>query len=738
VYDVLHSACNRRVDITDGRIPSAAYPSAASGTDAGQTSRSALGLRSVTLITGDRLLVDENDNFVSITPAAGREDVGLRIESSDEHLYAIPADAEQLIARGTLDPQLFDLKALLDDGYDDAHRSGLPLLLGGTTSTSFSTTRLGTRPVPAGTVVKKKLSVVRGAAVEVNKKQAAGLWQTLTRPAASRAADGQRSAAAGVQKIWLDDKVKATLDQSVAQIGAPSAWAAGYTGEGVKVAVLDTGIDSSHPDLAGRVIAEANFTTTPDAGNHFGHGTHVASIIAGSGAASGGTFKGVAPDVSLLYGKVMNDSGSGDVSDILAGMQWAVDEGAKVVNMSLGATDGPEIDPLEDAVDTLSAQYGTLFVVSSGNEGEDGDSTVASPGSADAALTVCAIDGSDALASFSSTGPRVGDDAVKPDITAPGVNITAARAAGTSLCQTGCGPGDGPVDDNCTSLSGTSMAGPHVAGAAALLASEHPDWSGQQLKDALMASAKPSAVQGSFQQGAGRVDVAAAIEDRVTSEPASLSFGLSEYPHTDDAPVSKTLTYHNSGAEDLVLDLTASTTDRSGQPVDDGTFTVSPERVTVPADGTTTATVTSDTRVGSVNGQLSGTVTATTASAVVARTRLGTVREDEAFDLTLHHIWADGTVSSSGYADDSLLDVSTGGGTPGFDGDGPGSAVLRDGREPHAAHLPKRTIARFFNVAVFLAQVNHLADSHSAVPRRLRAEATGNRKDVSRPLPPPR
>ncbi|MFE2094582.1 S8 family serine peptidase [Streptomyces sp. NPDC059460] len=97
-----------------------------------------------------------------------------------------------------------------------------------------------------------------------------------------------------------------TLDQSVPQIGAPEAWAAGYDGTGTKVAVLDTGIDPDHPDVAGRVKKTQNFTDDPDAVDHHGHGTHVASTIAGSGAASGGKYKGVAPGADLYIGKVLN------------------------------------------------------------------------------------------------------------------------------------------------------------------------------------------------------------------------------------------------------------------------------------------------------------------------------------------------------------------------------------------------------------------------------------------------
>ena len=97
---------------------------------------------------------------------------------------------------------------------------------------------------------------------------------------------------AGVGKVWLDAKRQPTLDVSVPQIGAPQAWAAGYTGESVPVGVLDTGIDDTHPDLAGKVLAAQDFTGSGDTLDRVGHGTHVASTITGSGAASGGSTRG--------------------------------------------------------------------------------------------------------------------------------------------------------------------------------------------------------------------------------------------------------------------------------------------------------------------------------------------------------------------------------------------------------------------------------------------------------------
>ncbi|WP_231648290.1 S8 family serine peptidase [Saccharothrix sp. NRRL B-16348] len=253
-----------------------------------------------------------------------------------------------------------------------------------------------------------------------------------------------------MKKVWLDGIRKPSLDRSVAQIGAPTAWQAGYTGQGVKVAVLDSGVDQTHPDLAGQEVAERNFTDDPDTTDRVGHGTHVAATIASAGE----KYRGVAPDARILDGKVC----SLDCSEswILAGMQWAVDQGADVINVSLGGTDTPGLDPLEEAVNTLSAQSGTLFVIAAGNSGRPG--TVGSPGSADAALTVGAVDRQDGIAEFSSRGPRLGDGAVKPDITAPGVDIVAAKAATGSIGV--------PVGDGHVAVSGTSMASPHVAGAA--------------------------------------------------------------------------------------------------------------------------------------------------------------------------------------------------------------------------------------------------------------------------------
>ena len=424
------------------------------------------------------------------------------------------------------------------------------------------------------------------------KQRGAEFWDAVTDTGGDRQGDGatEFTDSTAVEKVWLDGRRKASLDKSVPQIGAPTAWAAGFDGTGIKVAVLDTGIDTAHADLAGQVIEERDFSGSSGTGDKFGHGTHVASITAGTGARSGGKYKGVAPGAKLLNGKVLDDNGFGSDSGIIAGMEWAVAQGANVVNLSLGGTDMPGIDPMEETVNRLSAESDTLFVIAAGNEGEFGEGTVGSPGSADAALTVGAVDKADQLADFSSRGPRVGDGGVKPDLTAPGVAITAAAAAGSVLEEQY--PSDIP---GYLTIDGTSMATPHVAGAAAILAQQHPDWTGERLKAVLTGSAKPGAYS-SFQQGTGRTDVVRAMEQSVVTEQGPIDFGKQQWPHTDDTPATKKLTYRNLGTEPVTLDLSVDAFAVDGKPAAEGMFAVSPRQLTVPAGGEASADVTADTR----------------------------------------------------------------------------------------------------------------------------------------------
>ncbi|MFG1912938.1 S8 family serine peptidase [Kribbella sp. NPDC048928] len=412
----------------------------------------------------------------------------------------------------------------------------------------------------------------------------------------------------------------------------PDAWRAGYTGKGVPVAVLDSGIDATHPDLAPQIAGEKNFTTE-SADDVVGHGTHVASTIAGTGAASDGRYKGVAPDARIYDGKICEVYGCAE-SAILAGLEWAAnDVKAKIVNLSIGGPDTPELDPIEEAVNRLTTEAGTLFVVAAGNSGP-GDATIESPGSADAALTVGNVTKQDVLNETSSRGPRIGDSAVKPDVTAPGTDIVAAKSKDSTVGE--------PVGDKYLRLSGTSMATPHTAGAAAILLQEHPSWTPAELKAALMGSAKVMDDQTSFQQGAGRINLTTAIKQSVVAESGSVSFGKASFPHTDDQPVIRDVTFRNLGDAAVTLSLSTVLNGPDGAAAPAGALKLSADSVTVPAGGTAVVQATSDTSLGGADGLYSGRITATGGGQTVV-VPVGVEKEGPTYNLTVKPVQRDGT-----------------------------------------------------------------------------------------------
>ncbi len=541
-------------------------------------------LGTLRLITGDRVTVgtdDEGRPTAAVTPGAGRRHILFKTYEQDGRLTVLPSDAGELVSAGRLDRGLFDVSALLAQRYDEAHSDALPLIVAGADGAAKSAVRRLTGLAEDGSPVRR-LDSIGARSVRVAEEDLGRFWKELA------PADGTvgSARAAGTPRVWLDGRVNASLDRSVPQIGAPAVWQAGQQGESVKVAVLDTGADRSHPDLAGRISEVKDFSGSSGTEDVFGHGTHVASIVGGSGAASEGGIggKGVAPAADLLVGKVLGDDGFGSESQVIAGMEWAADSGAKVVNMSL-SSDSPSdgTDPMSLALNELTERTGTLFVVAAGNNGEQGTGTIGSPGAADAALTVGAVDRDGTLAPFSSRGPRTGDDAVKPDLTAPGVGIVAARAAGTTM-------GD-PVDAHHVAASGTSMAAPHVAGAAALLAQRHPDWTAGRLKDALVSTARTATGQEVTEQGGGLVDVAAAALGPVT---ATGTVALGPFETGGGDPRTTPLRYTNTSDADVTLALTARLATTGGRTPAEGAVRLGSGSVRVPAGATAEVTLTVD------------------------------------------------------------------------------------------------------------------------------------------------
>ncbi|MGQ9567566.1 MAG: S8 family peptidase [Anaerolineae bacterium] len=303
-----------------------------------------------------------------------------------------------------------------------------------------------------------------------------------------------------VERIWLDEWVHTCLDVSVPLIRAPYVWEAGYRGRGIRVGVVDTGIDREHPDFAGRILAGKSFVGG-DFQDDNGHGTHVAGILAGSGAASGGRYEGVAPEALLYVAKVLRADGSGLMSHVMAGVEWAVDQGAQVINLSLGGI-GPcnGTDALSELCDA-AVEQGVVVCVAAGNAGP-GAATVGPPGCARQVITVGASTDRDEVASFSSRGPTL-DGRVKPDVVFPGVGIVSCRARGTSMGT--------PVGEHYTTASGTSMATPHASGTAALLLEAAPSLTPAQVKALLQQTAVNLGLDPNT-QGSGRADAFAAYQ----------------------------------------------------------------------------------------------------------------------------------------------------------------------------------------------------------------------------------
>jgi subtilisin family serine protease len=360
----------------------------------------------------------------------------------------------------------------------------------------------------------------------------------------------------GVQEVYPSVAFRATLERSVPAIRAPAVWGPGLetSGQGIKIGIIDDGIDHTHPffnpagyappsgypkgqpgyTTAKVIVARSfpaasprvRFSNLPFDPQRSEHGTHVAGIAAGNAgtqAAIGGgrlTLSGVAPRAYLGNYRVMTVptiSGvglNGNSPEIAAGIEAAVRDGMDVINLSLGE---PEIAPGRDLVVRAiegAAAAGVVPVISAGNEfGSFGRGSISSPGSAPSAITAAASTVGARISDFSSAGPTPISLQLKPDVAAPGVQILSSVPA---------------REGTWAGFSGTSMAAPHVAGAAALLTQRHPGWSVAQMKSALALTAQP-ALDGdgeatTTRQGAGFIDVARADQPLVFARPSGVSF----------------------------------------------------------------------------------------------------------------------------------------------------------------------------------------------------------------------
>ena len=371
---------------------------------------------------------------------------------------------------------------------------------------------------------------------------------------------GRLTALPGVAKVYPSVRYRTQLDRSTQQIGAPTLWGPGLenAGQGIKIAIIDEGIDQRHPFfspagytmppgypkgqtayttakvIVARAFAPARPTwknaSKPFDTEHSSHGTHVAGIAAGNAdtLAEGTRLSGVAPRAYLGNYKALTIPTDADVGldgnspELVAAIEAAVADGMDVINMSLGE---PEIEPSRDIVVqalAAAARAGVVSVVAAGNDFDDfGRGSIGSPGSAPDAITVGAVSTSrngpeDIVGSFSSSGPTPLSLRLKPEVSAPGVSISSAAPGGAY-----------------SMLSGTSMAAPHVAGAAALLLQRHPTWTPAQVKsalaltgDAAWTDARKLSELTTVRAGGGVVNLPRADNPLLFAAPVALSFGL--------------------------------------------------------------------------------------------------------------------------------------------------------------------------------------------------------------------
>ena len=362
---------------------------------------------------------------------------------------------------------------------------------------------------------------------------AIGKW--LKTGAVLRATGDQLRALAadpGVGHLSGDTLVRSMTDVTNQATGADQAHAGSLpgvgsvTGRGIGVALVDSGY-SRHNALAGKFLASVDFTQSNGKGeDQLGHGTHVAGLVAGNSA----EFKGVAPDAWLVSLKVLGADGSGRTSDVINAIDYAIANkdkfGLRVINLSLGRPvfESYVDDPLCQAVER-AYRAGLVVVVAAGNYGKTQDGrrvsrAITAPGNSPYALTVAAIDDNgtakrsdDFIADFSSTGPTLYDNLVKPDIAAPGRRLHSLYAPGSTLAKRFpekliSGNGQNGIFE----LSGTSMAAPVVSGAAALVLEANPKLTPLQVRIALQMSSTFMKDAGLTAAGAGSLNAAAAVK----------------------------------------------------------------------------------------------------------------------------------------------------------------------------------------------------------------------------------
>jgi len=417
-------------------------------------------------------------------------------------------------------------------GRPDTDTSRLDGELRARALTARGSSRVIVRPDPGVSPVSTELAI-RGVRGTIGRRLFSVGGQVALVPNSSLAA---LSRLPGIRSVSLDRRVQGTLERTAATVGA--SWVRdnlGFDGTGIGIAIIDSGVANWHDDLgSGRVTRFVDFVNfQPAAYDDYGHGTHVAGIIAGNGHDSEGRRRGIAPGATLLVEKVLDATGQGYISNVIAAIDYAIANrdtlGIRVINLSVaaGVYESYTTDPLTLAA-RRAVEAGIVVVSAAGNLGRTADGKiqhggVGAPGNAPWVITVGAsshngtIDrADDSVAGFSSRGPTAIDYQAKPDLVAPGVGIESIAEAGSTLWNTkplmrlwGTVP---TAAEPYLSLSGTSMAAPIVSATIALMLQANPTLTPNLVKALLEFTAESHAQYDSLTQGAGFLNARGAVE----------------------------------------------------------------------------------------------------------------------------------------------------------------------------------------------------------------------------------
>ena len=335
------------------------------------------------------------------------------------------------------------------------------------------------------------------------------------------------------KEVDLNYRVKALNDDADDVLGGPKIRNnLGVSGSGITIAVLDTGVNASHPDFQGRIVDQENFTESNTVEDKNGHGTHVAGSALGDGSASSGQYAGIAPNASLMSVKVLEESGGGDFTDIILGMEYAADQDADVLSMSLG---GIATEPPSSVIDAVkyARDRNSIVIAAAGNDRYYNTTSI--PAAIEGAIAVGATNDAKDVTSFTSKGPVPYDGRPKPEVAAPGYSITSAKYN---------------TSQDYTDKSGTSMSTPLVSGIAALALEENTGWTNEELENALTASGSSNKLDNSqnvFQVGTGVVNASRVVDPEITFSETRFNF-LDAPAYVDN---SQTVTVTNNAPDSV-------------------------------------------------------------------------------------------------------------------------------------------------------------------------------------------